>query len=252
MISVLVAFVGGVLALLPVLLVSPRRRQLHMLRDEVAVIKDMPEGPARTKLEAAHVATADSYERRVKGLDKVDILRRRTYVLLPVGYFGVGLAFFGLYQRQDIAAYFDARVTTLTAVLIVVGVLTAAPLAINGLMFLSAVRARNDRVDEEVKAREVQNSRLEASRKQQQDFRDALADYNRRVASSNVKIDKGIREQIRKALEGGFGNQQVHAESEFRRSRPKGPATQPQPELTEPNLPDEPEDPEAGVRARTH
>ncbi|WP_418063863.1 hypothetical protein [Pimelobacter simplex] len=175
MIQLALAFVTGVFALLPAVLVTPRRRQLNHIKEEAEVIKGLPDGPAKKNMEAAHVASTEAYERRVKGLDKVDKLRRRMVVVLPLAYAGSAVLVLGWLRRQGVADYFDVRLPTAGAGIVGVGVLLVVPLLWTYGQYSAAARDRQDRLDKEVERLEKVDAARAATAIQRETFHEALS-----------------------------------------------------------------------------
>lgn len=202
MISVLAAFVGGVLALVPALFVSPRRRQLHLIRDEAAVVKEMPKGRAREKLESAHAATVEAYERRVKGLDRVEILRRRLSLMFPASYAVAMLGGAGIVESDRVADFVGVSASAVDKTILLLMVVLLLPLFSTTIRYAAAVRDRRERVDLEVDKLEEAEARVEAARLQREQFEEAVRKATKAQQTAGVRLTAATSEAIRRLAQG--------------------------------------------------
>lgn len=202
MIQIAVGIVAGVFAVLPALLVTPKRRQLNHIKEEAAVIKEMPEGPARRNLEAAHVASTEAYERRIKGLDRVDILRRRLGWLFPVGYLGFLLAAGAIIYADRLADQLGVKEGTAATGMNVAGALLLSPLVVTVLQLRTALRERDERLKKEVERLEKVDASRAATAAQRESFQEALRKLQDQVAGDEDRISRDLQAQLARLNEG--------------------------------------------------
>lgn len=199
MIQFLVAFVGGIVTLVPVFFVSPRRRELHFVRDEAAILKEMPEGKGKRLMEAAHTETVEAYRRRVKGLDRVAILRRRNLVMLPVMYVVLTASTAAMYARADIAGQLGIKEFAVAVVVLSALLLFGVPFFLSTVQMIVAMRARDRQVEAQVEEFEIRVATREAARQ----VRESLAtEKGRRAAEAILAKSKSADLHFRKTKDG--------------------------------------------------
>jgi hypothetical protein len=163
-IQLLVVLVGGLVTLVPAFLVSPRRRELHFVRDEAAVLKEMQDGKAKRLMEEAHAASAEAYRRRAKGLDKVDKARRQTLMTIPLTYLSLILAVYASYRGEDLAGWLGVSKWTVAVGMFAVGFLVALPTGMSVVRYRAAARARDKQIEAKVEEFEARVAIREAAR----------------------------------------------------------------------------------------
>lgn len=185
----------------------------------------MPEGPARRNLEEAHAATTEAYERRVKGLDRVDILRRRVVLLLPLAYGGMVATGYGWLRRDNLVDYLGVRTGTVTFGLVVIFLLTAIPFVVTTQSLQQERKKARRRLEQEVERLEQADAAEEALRLQREEFEQAIQKLKIESAAKDQELAENARAAVtRWVTNSGGGSMAVDASGKIRAWTPKGKA----------------------------